>query len=70
MFLAFWEPSRGLSEAVQGALGCLGWLLGGSWAVLRGLGCSWPALASSLGGPGVAAIPKLPNPRTYSLYRY
>ena len=27
------------------------------------------ALVASLGGPGVAAIPKAPNPRTLSLYR-
>ena len=41
------------------ALGRAQWVPGGSWV----------ALASSLSGPGVAAIARAPSPRTYSLYR-
>ena len=39
--------------------------LGPSYVVLGG---SWPALASSLGGPGVAALTRAPRTRTYSIY--
>ena len=41
------------------ALGRAQWVPGGSWV----------ALASSLGGPGVAGPARAPRPRTYSLYR-
>ena len=61
-------PSWRLLGGSWAVLSGLGWLLGGSWAVLSGPGCFLGALVSSLGPKTPKAPAKAPKTRTQTLY--
>ena len=74
---ASWGSLGALVAAPGALLAALGLplaVLSGSWVALGRAqwvpGGSGVALASSLGGPGIAARPNRPGPRTCSLYRF